>query len=173
MFFSGYHILIDEFFDEQGGYYLKVPVKKHKWNARFVKTLRNALGVSISPEERYYLSYNLYFLTLVFLDNQRLHFFVRGLQTDFVAFFLKPLYKHLTFDDAGHYFTIFYNLLRSHNNDIFIADTIVYHAVAFDFEQEMVSIDKSIYPYKFLHLKRHHGTSGRYFSEKRQTGHFY
>jgi histidinol-phosphate/aromatic aminotransferase/cobyric acid decarboxylase-like protein len=41
--FSGYRILIDEFFDEQGGYYLKVPVKKHKWNARFVKTLRNAL----------------------------------------------------------------------------------------------------------------------------------
>jgi len=45
-FFSGYHILIYEFFDEQGGYYLKVPVKKHKWNARFVKTLRNALGVN-------------------------------------------------------------------------------------------------------------------------------
>ena len=47
-FFSGYHILIDEFLDEQGGYYLKVPVKKHKWNARFVKTLRNALGVNRS-----------------------------------------------------------------------------------------------------------------------------
>ena len=47
-FFSGYHILIDEFFDEQGGYYLKVPVKKHKWNARFVKTLRNALSVNKS-----------------------------------------------------------------------------------------------------------------------------
>jgi threonine-phosphate decarboxylase len=45
-FFSGYHILIDEFFDEEGGYYLKVPVKKHKWNARFVKTLRNALGAN-------------------------------------------------------------------------------------------------------------------------------
>lgn len=46
--FSGYRILIDEFFDAQGGYYLKVPVKKHKWNARFVKTLRNALGVNKS-----------------------------------------------------------------------------------------------------------------------------
>ena len=45
-FFSGYRILIDEFFDEQGGYYLKVPVKKHKLNARFVKTLRNALRVN-------------------------------------------------------------------------------------------------------------------------------
>jgi threonine-phosphate decarboxylase len=45
-FFSGYRILIDEFFDEQGGYYLKMPIKKHKWNARFVKTLRNALGVN-------------------------------------------------------------------------------------------------------------------------------
>jgi threonine-phosphate decarboxylase len=44
--FSGYRILIDEFFDEQGGYYLKVPIKKHKWNARFVKTLRNALGTN-------------------------------------------------------------------------------------------------------------------------------
>jgi threonine-phosphate decarboxylase len=33
--FSGYRILIDEFFDEQSGYYLKVPIKKHKWNARF------------------------------------------------------------------------------------------------------------------------------------------
>jgi threonine-phosphate decarboxylase len=44
--FSGYRILIDEFFDEQGGYYLKVPIKKHKWNARFVKTLRNALGAN-------------------------------------------------------------------------------------------------------------------------------
>jgi histidinol-phosphate/aromatic aminotransferase/cobyric acid decarboxylase-like protein len=43
-FFSRYRILIDEFLDEQGGYYLKVPVKKHKWNARFTKTLRNALG---------------------------------------------------------------------------------------------------------------------------------
>jgi histidinol-phosphate/aromatic aminotransferase/cobyric acid decarboxylase-like protein len=47
-FFSGYRILIDEFFDEQGGYFLKVPVKKHKWNARFVKTLRNALEVNKS-----------------------------------------------------------------------------------------------------------------------------
>jgi threonine-phosphate decarboxylase len=47
-FFSGYRILIDEFFDEQGGYFLKVPVKKHKWNARFVKTLRNALVVNKS-----------------------------------------------------------------------------------------------------------------------------
>jgi len=47
-FFSGYHILINEFFDEQEGYYLKVPVKKHKWNARFVKTLRNALGINKS-----------------------------------------------------------------------------------------------------------------------------
>jgi histidinol-phosphate/aromatic aminotransferase/cobyric acid decarboxylase-like protein len=47
-FFSGYRILIDEFLDEQGGYYLKVPIKKHKWNARFVKTLRNALGVNTS-----------------------------------------------------------------------------------------------------------------------------
>jgi histidinol-phosphate/aromatic aminotransferase/cobyric acid decarboxylase-like protein len=46
--FSGYRILIDEFFDKQGGYYLKVPIKKHKWNARFVKTLRNALGVNKS-----------------------------------------------------------------------------------------------------------------------------
>jgi threonine-phosphate decarboxylase len=44
--FSSYRILIDEFFDEQGGYYLKVPIKKHKWNARFVKTLRNALGTN-------------------------------------------------------------------------------------------------------------------------------
>jgi threonine-phosphate decarboxylase len=47
-FFSGYRILIDEFLDEQGRYYLKVPVKKHKWNARFVKTLRNALGINKS-----------------------------------------------------------------------------------------------------------------------------
>jgi len=45
-FFSGYRILVDEFSDEKGGYYLRVPVKKHKWNARFVKTLRNALGMS-------------------------------------------------------------------------------------------------------------------------------
>ncbi len=45
-FFSGYRILIDEFSDEEGGYYLKVPVKKHKWNARFIKTLRNALSVN-------------------------------------------------------------------------------------------------------------------------------
>jgi len=41
--FSRYCILIDDFFDEQGGHYLKVPIKKHKWNARFLKTLRNAL----------------------------------------------------------------------------------------------------------------------------------
>jgi len=47
-FFSGYRILIDEFSDEQGGYYLKVPVKKHQWNARFVKTLQNALGINKS-----------------------------------------------------------------------------------------------------------------------------
>ena len=45
-FFSDYRILIDEFSDEQGGYYLKVPIKKHKWNARFVKTLRNALDMN-------------------------------------------------------------------------------------------------------------------------------
>ena len=45
-FFSGYRILIDEFFDEQGGYCLKVPVKKHKCNARFARTLRNAMGIN-------------------------------------------------------------------------------------------------------------------------------
>ncbi len=49
-FFAGYRILIDKvFLDEQGGYYLKVPVKKHKWNARFVKTLRNALAPDKQP----------------------------------------------------------------------------------------------------------------------------
>lgn len=45
-FFSGYRILIDEFSDDKGGYYLKVPIKKHKWNTRFVKTLRNALSMN-------------------------------------------------------------------------------------------------------------------------------
>jgi threonine-phosphate decarboxylase len=44
--FYRYRILIYDFFDEQGGYYLKVPIKKHKWNARFLKTLRNALEVN-------------------------------------------------------------------------------------------------------------------------------
>ena len=137
------------------------------------KNITKRPWVLISPEECHYLSYNLYFLAFLFLDNEGLHFFIRGLQANFVAFFLKPLYKHLTFDDASHDFTILYNLLRSHNNDIFIAYTIVYHAIAFDLEQEVVSIDKGIYPYKFLHLKRYHGTSGRYLSEKGQTGRFY
>jgi len=43
--FFRYRILIDEFHDEEGKSYLRVPVKKHKWNARFIKTLRNAMGV--------------------------------------------------------------------------------------------------------------------------------
>jgi threonine-phosphate decarboxylase len=44
--FSRYHILIDEFFDGEGALCLKVPIKKHKWNARFIKTLKNALGAN-------------------------------------------------------------------------------------------------------------------------------
>lgn len=44
--FFRYRILIDEFHDEEGRSYLRMPVKKHKWNARFIKTLRNALGAN-------------------------------------------------------------------------------------------------------------------------------
>lgn len=43
-FFFRYRILIDEFMDKTGNHYLRVPIKKHKWNARFLKTLKNALG---------------------------------------------------------------------------------------------------------------------------------
>ncbi len=39
-----YRIFIDEPFEDNGCLYLKIPVKKHKWNARFLKTLRNAMG---------------------------------------------------------------------------------------------------------------------------------
>jgi histidinol-phosphate/aromatic aminotransferase/cobyric acid decarboxylase-like protein len=44
--FFRYRIIIDEFADNTGHYCLRVPVKKHKWNARFLKTLKNALGVN-------------------------------------------------------------------------------------------------------------------------------
>lgn len=42
--FTRYRILIDDFVEVDGDLYLRVPVKKHKWNARFLKTLRNVLG---------------------------------------------------------------------------------------------------------------------------------
>jgi histidinol-phosphate/aromatic aminotransferase/cobyric acid decarboxylase-like protein len=44
--FSRYRIIIDECPDERGDHCLRVPIKKHKWNARFLKTLKNALGVN-------------------------------------------------------------------------------------------------------------------------------
>lgn len=43
--FLRYRILIDDFFEGKDGQFLRVPVKKHKWNARFLKTIRNAFGV--------------------------------------------------------------------------------------------------------------------------------
>jgi threonine-phosphate decarboxylase len=44
--FLRYRILIDEFIDEEGNFYLRLPVKKHKWNARFIRTLRNAMNTN-------------------------------------------------------------------------------------------------------------------------------
>ncbi len=43
--FSRHGILIDDFFfGEKSERYLRVPIRKHGWNARFLKTLKNALG---------------------------------------------------------------------------------------------------------------------------------
>lgn len=44
--FFRYRIIIDEFLDDTGNHCLRVPIKKHKWNARFLKTLKNALGAN-------------------------------------------------------------------------------------------------------------------------------
>lgn len=44
--FFRYRILIDEFHDEEDKFYLRLPVKKHKWNARFVRTLRNVMNIN-------------------------------------------------------------------------------------------------------------------------------
>ena len=41
-----YRILIDDYFEIMSVHYLRVPVKQHKWNARLLKTLKNALGAS-------------------------------------------------------------------------------------------------------------------------------
>ena len=41
--FIKYHIVIDEYSSESAGTYLKVPLKRHKSNARFIKTLKNIL----------------------------------------------------------------------------------------------------------------------------------
>lgn len=44
--FFRYRIIIDEFMDDTGNHCLRVPIKKHKWNARFLKTLKNASGAN-------------------------------------------------------------------------------------------------------------------------------
>ena len=41
--FIKYHIIIDEYSSESVNIYLKVPLKRHKLNAQFIKTLKNIL----------------------------------------------------------------------------------------------------------------------------------